>query len=71
MKDEYFNFLEAAIDFLSEDPISKATSGRYSWDEPIEVSHYEVDRMRKNKDNSVSFYNGRERIKRIEIEEDN
>lgn len=70
MKDQYYNFLEAAIDFLSDEITEKSTIRRISWKEPIKVSDYEVNRMRKNKDNFVSFYNGRERIKRLEIEEE-
>lgn len=69
MKTEFDDFLEAAAQFLNEGLVERATEARYSWDEPIEVSHYEVTAMRKNRDESASFYNGRERIKKIEVSE--
>jgi len=66
MTKEYSSYEELAEKFVNDELIQKCTSGYWTYDDHALVDGVKVTKVRKNKDGSVSFYNGKSRINKIE-----
>lgn len=67
MTTEYESYEKLAEKFLNDDLIQKCTTGYWKYsDQPAKVEGAKVTKVRKNKDGSVRFYNGKSRINKVE-----